>query len=100
MSIFKLFNVIVGQTISYIDKAKSSIWVEEGRDSQRLFFISKKLQLNKKISLMEVTATSENYKISLCISKIIVSENRSSHRPTPSQGKNHKKGKHKDRKRE
>ena len=47
-------------------------WVEEVRDSQRLFFISKELQLNTKFHYMEVTATSENYKISLCISKITV----------------------------
>ena len=47
-------------------------WVEEAHNSQRLFFISKELQLNTKIHYMEVTATSENYKISLCISKITV----------------------------
>ena len=47
-------------------------WVEEARNSQRLLFISKELQLNKKFHYMEVTATSENYKISLCISKITV----------------------------
>ena len=47
-------------------------WVEEACDSQRLFFISKELQLNTKFHYMEVIATSENYKISLCISKIIV----------------------------
>ena len=47
-------------------------WVEETRNSQRLFFISKELQLNTKFHYMEVTATSENYKISLCISKITV----------------------------
>ena len=41
-------------------------WVEEARNSQRLFFISKELQLNTKFHYMEVT------KISLCISKIIV----------------------------
>ena len=46
--------------------------VEEARNSQRLFFISKELQLNKKFHYMEVTATSENYKISLCISKFTV----------------------------
>ena len=47
-------------------------WVEEARNSQRLFFISKELQLNTKFHYMEVTTTSENYKISLCISKITV----------------------------
>ena len=47
-------------------------WVEEARNSQRLFFISKELRLNTKFHYMEVTATSENYKITLCISKIIV----------------------------
>ena len=47
-------------------------WVEEARNSQRLFFISNELQLNTKFYYMEVTSTSENYKISLYISKIIV----------------------------
>ena len=47
-------------------------WVEEARNSQRLFFISKELQLNTKFHHMEVTSTSENYKISFCISKITV----------------------------
>ena len=47
-------------------------WVEEARDSQRLFFILKDLQLNTKFHYMKVIATSENYKISLCISKITV----------------------------
>ena len=46
--------------------------MEEAHNSQRLFFISKELQLNTKFHYMEVTATSENYKISLCISKITV----------------------------
>ena len=76
------------------------VWVEEARDSQRLFFISKELQLNTKFHYMEVTTTSGDYKISICISKITVSENRSSHLPTPCQGKNHKKGKKKERKSE
>ena len=47
-------------------------WVEEARNSQRLFFISKELQLNTKFHYIEVTATSENYKITLCVSKITV----------------------------
>ena len=47
-------------------------WVEEAHNSRRLFFISKELQLSTKIHYMEVTSTSENYKISLCISKITV----------------------------
>ena len=76
------------------------VWVEEALDSQRLFFISKELQLNTKFHYMEVAATSGDYKIFLCISKITVSENRSSHLPTPCQGKNQKKGKKKERKRE
>ena len=42
------------------------------RNSQRLFFISKEIQLNKKFHYIEVTATSEIYKITLCISKIAV----------------------------
>ena len=63
------------------------VWVEEARDSQRLLFISKKLQLNTKFYYMEVTVTSGDYKIFLCISKITASENRYSHLPTPYQGK-------------
>ena len=47
-------------------------WVEEARNSQRLLFISKELQLNTKFHYIEVSATSENYKITLCISKITV----------------------------
>ena len=46
--------------------------MEEAHNSQRLFFISKELQLNTKFHYMEVTTTSENYKITLCISKIAV----------------------------
>ena len=103
MSILKFFNVMMGQTISYNDKARSSArrgLMEEARDSQRLFFISKELQLNTKFHYMEDTSTSEDYTIFLYISKITVSESRSSHRPTPCQGKSHKKGKKKERKRE
>ena len=44
------------------------------RNSQRLFFISKELQLNTKFHYMEVTSTSKNYKISLCISRITVKQ--------------------------
>ena len=68
---------MVDQTISYNDKARSTLegaWVEEVCNSQRLFFISKELQLNTKFHYMEVTATSDNYKISLCISKITVKQ--------------------------
>ena len=75
-------------------------WVEEALDLERLFFLSKELQLNTKFHCMEVIATSRDYKIFLCISKITVSENRSSYLPTPCHGKNHKKGKKKMRKRE
>ena len=46
--------------------------VEEARNSQRLFYISKEIRLNTKFHYMEVTATLENYKISLFISKITV----------------------------
>ena len=74
--------------------------MQKARDSQRLFFISKELQLNTKFHYREVTTTSEDHEIFLCISKVTVSENRSSHRPTPCQGKNHMKGKKKERKRE
>ena len=49
-------------------------WVEEACNSQRLFFISKELQLNTKFHYIEVTTTSENYKITLCISKITVKQ--------------------------
>ena len=47
-------------------------WVEEAHNSQRLFFIQKELQLNPKFHYIEVTATPENYKITLCISKITI----------------------------
>ena len=46
--------------------------VDEAHNSQRLFFIQKELQLNTKFHYIEVTATPENYKITLCISKITV----------------------------
>ena len=46
--------------------------VEEAHNSQRLFFIQEELQLNTKFHYIEVTATLENYKIALCISKITV----------------------------
>ena len=71
------------------------VWVEEARDSQRLFFISKELQLNTKFHYMKVTTTLEDYKIFLYVSKITVSENRSSHLLTPFQGKTTRKGKRK-----
>ena len=70
--------------------------MEEARNSKRLFFISKELQLNTKFHYMEVTITSENYKISLCISKIKVKR-----KPfftsayTPSRQKTTRKGKRK-----
>ena len=47
-------------------------WVEEVRNSQRLFFISKELQLNTKFHYIEVIAALENYEITICISKITV----------------------------
>ena len=46
--------------------------MEEAHNSQRLFFIQKELQLDTKFHYIEVIATLENYKITLCISKIIV----------------------------
>ena len=76
-------------------------WVEEARNSQRLFFISKELQLNTKFHYMEVTVTSENYKIYFCISKITVKRKSfimSAY--TLSRQKNHKKGKKREKKRE
>ena len=48
------------------------VGVEEAHNSQRLFFIQKELQLNTKFHYIEVTATLENYKITLCISKSTV----------------------------
>ena len=46
--------------------------VEEAHNSQRLFFLQNELQLNTKFHYIEVTNTLENYKITLCISKITV----------------------------
>ena len=73
-------------------------WVEEAHNSQRLFFISKELKLNTKFHYMEVTATSENYKISLCISKITVKQKSFfTSAYTLSRKKNHKKEKEKEK---
>ena len=79
-------------------------WVEEARNSQRLFFISKELQLNTKFHYIEVTTTSENYKSTLSISKITIkrksfftSAYTLSRKKNP---KNHNKGKGKEKKRE
>ena len=79
-------------------------WVEEARNSQRLFFISKELQLNTKFHYIEIIATLESYKITFCISKITVkrksfftSAYTLSRQKNP---KNHKKGKEKENKRE
>ena len=66
---------MVGQTISYNNKARSSDQRglrERHIIQKRFFFISMELQLNTKFHYMEVTATSKNYKISLRISKITV----------------------------
>ena len=99
---------MVDQTISYNDKARSTArrgLMKEARNSQRLFFISKELQLNTKFHYIEVTATSENYKITLCISKITVKRKSfftSAYTPYQDKKtqKNHKKGKGKEKKRE
>ena len=99
---------MVNQTISYNDKARSTArrgLMKEARNSQRLFFISKELQLNTKFHYIEVTATSENYKITLCISKITVKRKSfftSAYIPCQDKKtqKNHKKGKGKEKKRE
>ena len=64
---------MVDQTISYNDKSIARRgWGEEAHNSQRLFFIQKELQLDTKFHYIEVAATSKNYKITLCISKITV----------------------------
>ena len=70
---FKSFDVMVDQTISYNDKSIARRgWGKEAHNSQRLFFIQKELQLNTKFHYIEVATTSENYKITLCISKTTV----------------------------
>ena len=64
---------MVDQTISYNDKSTARRGRgKEAHNSQRLFFIQKELQLNTKFHYIEFTATSENYKITLCISKTTV----------------------------
>ena len=64
---------MVDKTISYNDKSTARRGRgKEGHNSQRLFFIQKELQLNTKFHLIEVAVTSENYKITLCISKTTV----------------------------
>ena len=64
---------MVDQTISYNDKSTARRGRgKEAHNSQRLFFIQKELQLNKKFHYIEVVSTSENYKITLCISKTTV----------------------------
>ena len=62
-------------------------WVEEARNSQRLFLISKELQLNTKFHYMEVQPPQIITKSPFASQKLQLSENRSSHRPTPCQGK-------------
>ena len=70
---FKLFDVMVDQTISYNDKSTARRGRgKEAHNSQRLFFIQKELQLNTKFHYIEVAATSENYKITICISKTTI----------------------------
>ena len=64
---------MVDQTISYNDKSAAQRGQgKEVHNSQRLFFIKKELQLNTKFHYIEVAATSENYKITLCISKTTI----------------------------
>ena len=66
---------MVDQTISYNDKSATQRGLgKEVHNSQRLLFIQKELQLNTNFHYIEVAATSENYKITLCISKTIVKE--------------------------
>ena len=101
---------MVDQTISYNDKVRSTTRRgrgEEAHNSKRLFFIQKELQLNTKFHYIEVAATSENYKITLCISKITVkrksfftSAYTLSRQKTQKKKKNLKKGKGKEKKRE
>ena len=103
---FKLFDVMVDQTISYNDKSTARRgWGKEAHNSQRLFFIKKELQLNTKFHYIEVTATSDNYKITLCISKTIIKAKIVLHiglHPVKKKNpkKNLKKGKGKEKKRE
>ena len=70
---FKSFDVMVDQTICYNDKSAARRGRgKEVHNSQRLLFIQKELQLNTKFHYIEVAATSENYKITLYISKTTV----------------------------
>ena len=97
---------MVDQTISYNDKSITRRGRgKEAHNSQRLFFIKKELQLNTKFHYIEVAATAENYRITLCISKTTVkrksfftSAYTSSRQKT--QKKNLEKGKGKEKKRE
>ena len=59
---------MVDQTISIARRGRG----KEAHNSQRLFFIQKELQLHTKFHYIEVAATSENYKITLCITKTTV----------------------------
>ena len=64
---------MVDQTISYNDKSAARRGRgKEVHNSQKLFFIQKELQLNTKFHYIEVAATLDNYKITLCISKTTV----------------------------
>ena len=62
--------------------------------------LKKSNNINTKFHCKEVTITSKDYKIFLCISKITISKTKISHRPTTSQGQNHKKWRDKEKERE
>ena len=98
----KSFDVMVDQIISYNDKSTARRgWVKEAHNSQRLLFIQKELQLNTKFHYIEVATTSENYKITLCISKTIVKRKSFfTSTYTPSRQKTQKKSQERERERE
>ena len=104
---FKSFDVMVDQTISYNDKSTARRGRgKKAHNSQRLFFIQKELQLNTKFHYIEVVATSENYKITLCISKTTIKAKIVLHiglhlfKTKNPKKRNLKKGKGKEKKRE
>ena len=95
------------KTISYNDKSTAQRGRgKEAHNSQRLFFIQKELQLNTKFHYIEVEDTSENYRITICISKTTVKRKSfftSTYTPSrqkTKKKKNFKKGKGKEKKKE
>ena len=92
----------VAHTVLYSSKRKTHKKKEEKRKKQgaRLVEALKSHITNTKFHFREVTIISEDYKIFLYISKNYNQQSRSSHRSTPSQGKNHKKEKEKEKEKE